>query len=80
MTLKIDNSLQFPDSVTARGTKHLEELMHMRDLGHRAVVLYIAQRTDAPEFRVADHIDPTYANTSTLAKKKGSSFIAILVI
>ncbi len=74
VTLKIDNTLQFPDSVTARGTKHLEELIHMKDLGHRAVVLYIAQRTDAPFFKVADHIDPTYAKISILAKEKGVEF------
>ena len=38
---------EFPDSVTSRGAKHLVELADMVAEGHRAVMLYLAQRNDA---------------------------------
>ena len=50
----------FPDAVTARGTKHLEELSRVLREGHRAVMLFLIQRADATRFAVARHIDPAY--------------------
>jgi len=52
---------EFPDSVTARGTKHLGELANMVSQGHRAVMLYLVQRTDCDRMTLASDIDPTYA-------------------
>ena len=37
---------EFPDSVTARGTKHLGELASMVAAGHRAAMLYLVHRGD----------------------------------
>jgi sugar fermentation stimulation protein A len=53
----------FPDAVTARGTKHLQEMAALARRGTRAVLLFCAQRADAREVRPADHIDPTYGRT-----------------
>ena len=75
VTLKNGEAVQFPDAVTARGTKHLEELIHMSESGHKSVVLYVVQRQDCAHFSVADHIDPTYAATAKLAKEKGVLFL-----
>ena len=63
VSLKTGSTLAFPDSVTSRGTKHLNELRDMVKEGHRAVMLYIIQRTDEALFRLADEIDSKYALT-----------------
>ncbi|PCI47182.1 MAG: DNA/RNA nuclease SfsA [Alphaproteobacteria bacterium] len=52
---------EFPDSVTARGTKHLKELSQMVADGHRAMMVYLIQRNDCTEFSIAADIDPIYA-------------------
>lgn len=53
--------IEFPDSVTERGLKHLHELIAVVQTGQRAVMLFVAQRSDAPLFRVAADIDARYA-------------------
>ncbi|SLN29916.1 DNA/RNA nuclease SfsA [Pseudooctadecabacter jejudonensis] len=52
---------EFPDSVTARGAKHLADLAAMVDEGNRAVLLFLVQRGDCARVDVARDIDPTYA-------------------
>jgi sugar fermentation stimulation protein A len=51
---------EFPDSVTVRGAKHLLELSNMVQLGHRAVMVYLIQRTDCNRFAIARDIDMKY--------------------
>jgi|TARA_B100001971_G_scaffold56387_1_gene51415 sugar fermentation stimulation protein A len=62
---------EFPDAVTARGTKHLHALAEMVREGARAVMLYLAQRGDCREFRIADDIDPAYAKAYEQARTAG---------
>ena len=72
VTLSRENGIgEFPDSVTARGTKHLVELGDMVSEGHRSVMLYLAQRNDIEAFKVASDIDPTYADALKVAKDNG---------
>jgi sugar fermentation stimulation protein A len=61
VTLKDDaGAAAFPDAVTARGTKHLNELRDQAARGERAVMLYLVQRADCHAFTTARTIDPTY--------------------
>jgi len=59
--LKRSGGAEFPDSVTARGAKHLGALARQVAAGARAMVVYVVQRTDCADFRIAGDIDPVYA-------------------
>lgn len=62
VTLKGEDHLAlFPDAVTTRGQKHLKDLVKIKELGHRAVMLYLVNRQDVDHFSPAADIDPTYA-------------------
>lgn len=62
---------EFPDSVTARGTKHLQELSAEIEKGHRAALLYLVQRGDAAAFAPAADIDPAYVEAFQKATARG---------
>lgn len=68
---------EFPDSVTARGAKHLAELTQMVRDGHRAVMLYLVQRTDCTTFTLANDIDPKYHAAYLLARDAGVETLCI---
>jgi len=62
---------EFPDSVTKRGTKHLEELAHMAESGARAAMFFLVQRGDCNAFAIAGDIDPEYDRTLQDARARG---------
>ncbi|MEK1926919.1 MAG: DNA/RNA nuclease SfsA [Rhizobium giardinii] len=62
---------EFPDSPTARGAKHLEELGDMVEAGHRGIMIYLIQRDDCATFRVCDDLDPLYAQAFQRARQRG---------
>lgn len=71
VTLRLGNTLAFPDAITTRGTKHLNELIAMNKEGHRAVMLFVIQREDLKKFKIANQIDKTYQETLIKAQKDG---------
>lgn len=71
-----DKIAYFPDSVSARGTKHLRELITMVQAGHRAVLVFCVQHTGVSKVAPAHHIDPLYGETLTLAAKSGVEVLA----
>ena len=64
-----DNIAEFPDSVTSRGTKHLNELINAKKKGFEAYLLFVIQRNDCSKFEIAEDIDPVYAKTLKKAVK-----------
>ncbi|WP_299564825.1 DNA/RNA nuclease SfsA [uncultured Sulfitobacter sp.] len=68
---------EFPDSVTARGAKHMAELAETARLGHRAVLLYLVQRTDCAFVDIARDIDPVYASAHAKASAAGVETLCI---
>jgi sugar fermentation stimulation protein A len=70
-----DGTALFPDAVTQRGQKHLDELRHLVAAGHRGVIFYLIQRMDARRFSPAAEIDPAYARKLVKARDHGVEII-----
>jgi len=66
----------FPDAVTARGQKHLRELLRAKGEGWRAAVLFLVQRGEAEAFTPADAIDPEYGRLLRAAVAGGVEALA----
>ena len=64
-------AMEFPDSVTARGAKHLNILAEIARSGGNAAMLYVIQRGDGEYFTLADDIDPNYAEAFIAARQAG---------
>ncbi len=75
-SLSIDGCAMFPDAVTARGTKHLKELISLKEQGNKACIFFLIQRMDADRFSPASHIDPVYAQALLDADKAGVMLLA----
>ncbi|HEX6113755.1 MAG TPA: DNA/RNA nuclease SfsA [Geminicoccaceae bacterium] len=69
--LKRTAGAEFPDAVTVRGAKHLGALARQVTAGARAVVVYVVQRTDCADFRIAEDIDPVYGASFRAALAAG---------
>jgi sugar fermentation stimulation protein A len=67
---------EFPDSVTVRGAKHLEELAGMVAQGHRAVMVFLVQIGSADRLALARDIDPHYGASFDRARIGGVEAIA----
>ena len=71
VTLVEDGVALFPDAVTARGARHLEELIRATEEGHEAAVLFVLQRPDAERIVAARAIDPVFSETLARAEAAG---------
>jgi sugar fermentation stimulation protein A len=74
---RISGLAEFPDTVTKRGEKHLEELGDMVDAGHRAVMIYLIQRHDCQRFSICADLDPNYAQAFDRAQVRGVEAYAL---
>jgi sugar fermentation stimulation protein A len=75
-TLVRGRTALFPDAVTERGVKHLEELMRVVAAGERAVQFFFVSRAAVARFAPADDIDPAYGRTLRRAAARGVEILA----
>ena len=73
---RVPGTAEFPDSVTARGAKHLVEMTDMVAQGHRAIMVYLIQRDDCDHLSIAADIDPNYDEGLTQALESGVEAVA----
>jgi sugar fermentation stimulation protein A len=71
VTLVVDGLGCFPDAVTARGRRHVNELAHAIEAGYRAVVVFVVQRDDAAGLRPHDESDPDFGQSLRAAARRG---------
>ena len=66
---------EFPDAVTARGLKHLSELINASKRGFETYLLFLIQRNDCETFTIAKDIDPNYALALSKAVKNNLNIL-----
>ena len=66
----------FPDAVTTRGQKHLNELLSMHRAGYRAVLFFCVQHAGIERVAAAQEIDPDYARLLQEVVAEGVEVIA----
>ncbi|MFG1298452.1 DNA/RNA nuclease SfsA [Xanthobacter sp. V3C-3] len=62
---------EFPDCVTARGAKHLDELAEEAGRGNRAVMVYVSQIGSAEAIALARDLDGAYGRAFDRARGLG---------
>ena len=70
------DTAEFPDAVTARGTKHLLTLIDAIKKGYKSYLLFLVQIQNMEKFKIARDIDAEYYNNYLIAKKAGVNFLA----
>ncbi|WP_234050969.1 MULTISPECIES: DNA/RNA nuclease SfsA [unclassified Xanthobacter] len=76
--MRAAGAAEFPDCVTARGSKHLNELAAQVREGRRAVMVYISQIGSARSIALARDLDPAYGAAFDAARAEGVEAIALL--
>ena len=61
---------EFPDAVTSRGLKHIQELLKAKKEGYKIYLLFVIQREDCDKFKIANDLDPEYYKFLAKAVKK----------
>jgi sugar fermentation stimulation protein A len=74
---RVQGLFEFPDSVTTRGAKHLDELGDVIEAGHRAVMLFLVQRSDGSRLKLCRDLDPYYAAAFDRAVGRGVEAFAV---
>lgn len=80
VTLAFDDVAYFPDAVTERGAKHIDELLTLQQQGHTCEMVFVIHRQGILDFDIAKDIDPFYFEKITEAKKSGIKVTALEVL
>ena len=78
-TMALDEVALFPDAPTARGARHLEELIRIRRTGASALLLVLVFRDEARCFAPYDRINPRFARIFREALASGVNVIVLMI-
>lgn len=76
VTLEQDGHARFPDAPTERGVKHLRELTHLAEEGHRATAFFVIQMSDVKDFSPNDDTHPAFGEALRAAAAAGVNVAA----
>jgi len=76
VTLVEGNKGYFPDAVSTRAARHMEELMRLAGAGYNVACFYLVQRPDCSCFGPADFIDPVFTHLFLAAMRRGLKVLA----
>lgn len=77
VTLENDGICAFPDAPTARGAKHLRELIRAVEAGYDAYVLFVIQMKDVEHLHPNDATDPVFSEALRQAARAGVKVLAM---
>ena len=77
VTLEEGGHTRFPDAPTERGIKHLQELMHAVEEGHRASAVFVIQMEDVVDFAPNDVTHPAFGAALRQAAAAGVQVVAV---
>ena len=72
---RTDKLAEFPDTITSRGAKHIDELIKAKAKGYDVYLMFVIQRDDCDRFSIAKDIDPKYADLLSDAIKKNLNIL-----
>ena len=76
-TLVQNQKMYFPDAVSARSSKHLNDLVGAKKQGYRTVVYFIGLRGDPASFGPNKELDPEFGKAFEHALKESVEIIAM---
>ncbi len=71
-----NNTAEFPDAITSRGSKHLLALIDAIKKGYKSYLVFLVQIQNMEYFKIAKDIDNEYYKNYLIAKKAGVNFLA----
>ena len=71
VTLELDEMAMFPDAPTARGARHIEELIEARQEGYEGYLFFLIQMEGVTGFTPNRKMDELFAKTLEKAAKAG---------
>ena len=77
VTLEKEGVVSFPDAPTARGARHLNELVSAVEQGFEGCLLFIVQMAEARLFRPNDATDPEFGQALRRAARAGVRIMAL---
>ena len=76
VTLAHGSAGLFPDAVTARGTRHCDELAALARAGTACTIVFVAQRGDVESVAPEDGVDPVFGVALRAAARAGVQVLA----